>query len=254
MWLLFLFIGFVWFYYKSWFPYVSDIASGDNYLANSGVFGDSYGALNTLFSGFAFCGIIISIFLQSQELRETRQEVKGQKEALEKQNFEQTFFHLLSTHNQIVLSIDVVDQVKGEKTGRDCFGIFYQEFKGRYINKSKNSNHSDELEFIRDIYKELYTDIQEDTGHYFLFLYNMVKFVDENCTHKDPRFYTNLIRAQLSYDELGLLFYNCLSVVRENKFVPLIEKYALFKNIPIDYLADYHHLRYYERFAYEKKA
>lgn len=37
--------------------------------------GDSYGALNTLFSGLAFAGIIISIFMQNQELAMQRDEI-----------------------------------------------------------------------------------------------------------------------------------------------------------------------------------
>ncbi|MGA6117407.1 hypothetical protein [Sphingobacterium anhuiense] len=41
--------------------------------------GDSYGALNTLFSGFAFAGIIISIFSQNQELKLQRKELRLQR-------------------------------------------------------------------------------------------------------------------------------------------------------------------------------
>ena len=46
-------------------------------------FGDSYGALNTLFSGLAFLGVIIAIILQRQELIEQRIEIRNSRIAQE---------------------------------------------------------------------------------------------------------------------------------------------------------------------------
>lgn len=58
-----------------------------------GTFGDMFGAVNSLFSGLAFVGLIIAIRLQSQELelqrtelRQTTKELEGQKKQLELQN------------------------------------------------------------------------------------------------------------------------------------------------------------------------
>ena len=94
-----------------------------NNLCSSGLFGDMFGGINALFSGLAFVGIILTIYLQKRELslqreelvlqREelvlTRKEIKGQKEQLEEQNktlrhqnFENTFFQLISHFNQIL--------------------------------------------------------------------------------------------------------------------------------------------------------
>ncbi|MDY3339509.1 hypothetical protein PG279_10030 [Riemerella anatipestifer] len=47
-----------------------------------GTLGDMFGGLNTLFSGLAFCGIIISILLQSSELKMQRDEIKQNREEL----------------------------------------------------------------------------------------------------------------------------------------------------------------------------
>lgn len=47
-----------------------------------GTFGDMFGGLNTLFSGLAFCGIIISILLQSSELKMQREEIRQNREEL----------------------------------------------------------------------------------------------------------------------------------------------------------------------------
>ncbi len=47
--------------------------------SKSGTFGDSFGVLNTLFSGLAFAGIIVSIKMQNDEMREQRKELQKQK-------------------------------------------------------------------------------------------------------------------------------------------------------------------------------
>lgn len=62
-----------------------------------------------------------------------------------------------------------------------------------------------------------------------------MKFVNRSDV-TDKRFYTNLIRAQLSSHELLLLFYNCLSDLGREKFKPLVEEYGLLKNMPQELL------------------
>ncbi|MCP5059477.1 MAG: hypothetical protein GY937_22460 [bacterium] len=46
----------------------------------SGQFGDTFGALNALFSGLAFTGVVAAVLLQSQELREQRKELRRARE------------------------------------------------------------------------------------------------------------------------------------------------------------------------------
>jgi len=61
-------------------------------LESLGIFGDSFNVLTSLFTGFAFAGVVISVILQTQELKEAREEFRGQKEALENQEFDNKFF------------------------------------------------------------------------------------------------------------------------------------------------------------------
>ncbi len=91
-----------------------------------GEFGDTFGALNALFAGLAFAGVIYAILLQQRELKlqreelelqrkeleDTRAEIKGQKETLQKQNFESSFFQLLGMHSEIVNSIVILTRIK----------------------------------------------------------------------------------------------------------------------------------------------
>ncbi len=62
-------------------------------------------------------------------------------------------------------------------------------------------------------------------------MYNIIKLVS-HTDGIDKRFYTNLVRAQLSSAELMLLFYNGLSSWGNEKFKPMIEEFALLKTMP----------------------
>ncbi len=53
-------------------------------LVEFGQFGDSYGALNTLYSGLAFAGIIATIFMQRKELKYQREELELTRKELTK--------------------------------------------------------------------------------------------------------------------------------------------------------------------------
>ncbi len=88
-------------------------------------FGDRFEAINALFAGLAFAGVIFAIILQwrelglqRQELKDTRTEITGQKETLQKQNFESSFFQLLGMHSEIVNSMEMPRE---NLSGRECF-------------------------------------------------------------------------------------------------------------------------------------
>lgn len=55
-----------------------------NSWSDRGTFGDMFGAVNALFSGLAFAGIIYAILLQSKELELQREELKLTREELSK--------------------------------------------------------------------------------------------------------------------------------------------------------------------------
>ena len=54
-------------------------------LAERGQFGDMFGAVNSLFSGLAFAGVVIAIYLQTQELRHQREAQEKSEQALREQ-------------------------------------------------------------------------------------------------------------------------------------------------------------------------
>src|SRR5690606_27107941 len=81
-----------------------------------------------------------------------------------------------------------------------------------------------------EAYDKLYSEDKSDMSHYFRTIYHIIKFVDKSEIENKKQ-YISIARAQLSSYEQILIFYNCLHENGNEKFKPLIEKYALFKNI-----------------------
>lgn len=69
------------------FPIIKYFLNGNDW-SKIGIIGDSFGAINSLFSGLAFVGLIFTIYLQKNELRLQREELKLQRNEL-KENREQ---------------------------------------------------------------------------------------------------------------------------------------------------------------------
>ena len=126
-----------------------------NILVDSGIFGDSSGAINALFSALAFAGVIFAIILQKkelglqrEELEQTREELKGQKEELIQQNetlrrqrFENTFFQMMSLQQEIVNTLSYTYSIFTSKgignsvfKGRDVFRALYEKGNAYYID------------------------------------------------------------------------------------------------------------------------
>jgi hypothetical protein len=70
--------------------------------AQQGQFGDMFGAVNALFSGLAFWGLIITIRQQRDDLKLQSKELKETKDEFRNQNFQTTFFNLLRTQREII--------------------------------------------------------------------------------------------------------------------------------------------------------
>jgi len=124
-----------------------------------------------------------------------------------------------------------------DSSGRQCFDWIIENLKRR-------------PQIVEDNYNRVFSNYQSYVGHYFWHLYNVVNFVDQSDQEVEAKeFYTDLIRGQLSNNELGVLFYLGLSD-RGAKFKDLVEKYALFEDMPSDVLIDEEHRKIYAPSAY----
>jgi hypothetical protein len=223
-----------------------------------GQFGDYVGGiLNPLFSITALFALLYTIALQSKELRFSAKQLKrsaialdAQKNLIEKQTFERTFFSLLDQFNGVVRDMQTTENSmsrsergfevhKNKTNGRECIKNMLFSLKISLENVSRGNYNDTDLSGIDHEYSEFYLANGHQLGHYFRTVYNIIKFVDNSSlSAEEKKFYTNLVRAQLSKYELGLIFYNCISRYGKDKFMPLVIKYNLLKHLEDDVLRD----------------
>ncbi|WP_299600008.1 putative phage abortive infection protein [uncultured Tateyamaria sp.] len=150
---------------------------------------------------------------------------------------------MLSTVNEIVESIDVVNSSNGKVIkGRDCFRAFVMRHNRQWDKITNNENTEFNAFNI-----SFFDQYGYEFAHYFRFLFNFFRFIDEN-EYAQKR-HSRVLRSILSDYELILIFYNC-NIGPGTNFRPFIEKYALFDNLPVSRLIDLEHLQYYPSSAF----
>lgn len=248
-----------------------------------GTFGDQFGAVNALFSGLAFAGLIYTIILQRRDLELQRNDLKLQREELaltrkemeeqtaefEKQNetlriqrFENTFFNMLSQFQEVVNSLSVTARVNMENVeyvGRDVFSVLFTNVTV-YVDIPKGDRKQQAFFGMGHAIGKLgmegymHSEVLTQFDYYFRLLYRILKFVKTSpliTKFEDEYEYTSILRATLSRYELVWLYYNGLTFGK-NKLKPLIERYAMLKNLRKDLLVDGVNCEEYAESAYRK--
>ena len=196
-----------------------------------------------------------------QKFEHEQQEVQFQlqQRALELQSYENSFYQLLTLFSAVRHEVTLKhEQFEGEiKTyeGIKCFSASRNLIKAAYHHQAAarqpdaGSHELQEIETAaRDFFMQFYTPFKEELDQYFRILYHVIKYVDSSpvlVTDAERRRYTSLVRAQLSDNELFLLFYNGICPHAE-KFRPLIEKYGLLEHLDKSLLLDEIHLNFYQ--------
>lgn len=236
------------------------------HAAKVGEYGDMFGAVNSLFSGLAFAGIIYTIMLQRRELklqrselRQTREEFKIQNDTLAKQRFENTFFQMIDLHHKIidklkyfpvqrvVQSFNFAFHVEIKQyNGREVFDISKNMLSSIYLNNQmgaisealgvEKTDDYDDWKLIQKGYKEFYYTLSGGNSlhHYYMNIYQIFKLIHlaEYLSDKEKKKYASIVRAQLTESELFLLLYNGMFENHGNpKFLYLMGMYKVLDNI-----------------------
>lgn len=204
-----------------------------------GTLGDMFGTINALFSGLALAGIIFTILLQRKELgyqrdelRETRKEFKIQNETLRQQRFENTLFQLIGIHHEVIdklsfqpqglgVNLDIVE--KREMLAQAVKDLQAQlksaliedstDEKSKITKSVEPQTFEEAYEKLTKGYHKFYFELYKQVlSHYFRNIYHVFKFIYTSDLIKPEqlKFYSSIARAQLSSDELFLIFYNSL--------------------------------------------
>lgn len=207
--------------------------------------------LTIILSGGTFLGVLGTIIYQINTYKSTKKT-----NAL--QRFETTFFNMLGLQQQITTELKSPNK-DIEEQGRALFEYLYKDYyiKGKLIDEPYIDNNGivygdDSLISILwrdrlDGYRK--SNLPSVFDHYFRHLYRIIKFID-NPKHDfltfDERYaYAGNLRGTLSKYELVWLYYNCLAGPGFEKFKPLVEKYALLKNIREELLGISNEFKFY---------
>ncbi|MGH8448443.1 putative phage abortive infection protein [Pseudomonas sp.] len=228
--------------------------------AHWGQLGDFVGGiLNPLLSFVAFIAVLINLVLQRRDLSLAREEAREanktqklqsmifekQNQAVERQNFESTFFRLLDMHSQQFVYAFVEPKGNREKVvGAECFAWVRSSFLPRVTYGQQVSNLV--LRNV-DAFSENYSI---GMLRYFRNLHQILKFIDGYGSSSGlregtmvgmrirkavrqygaQRAYANMLRAQFSNDEQCCLFLNCLTE-KGAGLKYYVEKYSLLKGM-----------------------
>lgn len=245
---------------------------GKDNINDRGTFGDMFGAVNALFSGLAFAGIIWTIFLQRNELKLQREENSlsrdeaiEQNKTLKLQRFENTFFNMLNLQNEIVKNLKF-QQLEGRQVVDEAQKRLFAYLNWENYQKAYNDKHSIPPENLtthtvptsfsnarsilnNSFHQKFYNNFASNFNHYFRHLYHIFKFIyfsDLDISEKN--FYASLTRAQLSQNELYLISFNMLiEDYGHPKFLYLIREFDILQNfdkgevtpLPFKELMDY---------------
>ncbi|WP_429067902.1 putative phage abortive infection protein [Aeromonas veronii] len=227
-----------------------------------GTFGDFLGGvLNPIFTLMTFFGVIVTIALQKLELRAAREEYKKSADALGTQAVENTFFNMIDLHHKITSQLKFTTNGFKIKTESISSGHKHQDDKNqKLLNIQQFSGYEGSRSFAgcivfiskyaqtnSDVVK-LYKYIQENHndifGHYFRNLFQIMKFIDEHTelTQNSKIKYTGILRAQLSRDELTVLFINCMgNMVDNGEFRKLLTRYHMLEHMYLYYSESIRH-------------
>lgn len=234
-----------------------------------GQFGDFFGGiLNPLLSSLTLAAVLVTMRLQSKELKVAQEENKRANEHLEKQasyirtqNFESVFFRLLDVHMVSRAGVST-----GTRSGTDAFNVLVNRsascFSALSLASETTASSQSALANFR---KDFTAIVGEGLNVYCRGLYQVIKYVDtyeglgasdsylvenkiEGLTSEEKlklrreqdrayrpiyfakRQYVNMLRAQLTQAELKMLFLSCLTE-KGSGLKYLAEKYSLFKGL-----------------------
>lgn len=150
--------------------------------------------------------------------------------------FEGTFFNMLSMYYNVRSEGD--KQIcQFSKSGSKNMSEFYVRFKDYYLETIGSNNDFamamnalDENDILETKYKTALHDLGNlydeyvkeqgcNAGFYFRYVHNLISFVIKHWEGRkdDIHTYLNFIQSEMSDEELGLLFYNSISNMGQDK-------------------------------------
>jgi hypothetical protein len=235
------------------------------------------GVLNPLLSFCALVAVLYNVSLQREELSLARKDAKEaqliqvkQSSIFETQNFESVFFRLLDVHSRLASSAKVGSE-STSKFGSDAFSFAVLRYFPTDFLTIEIFSKEEKLEILGEGCRKFLEEHNGSFGHYFRNIYQIMKYIDglgrssmstggkamvgmevrrTLRLYRKQRDYANMLRAQLSRDEVACLFMNCLTP-QGYGLKYYVEKYSLLKTLDLSMICEnkdikdlYSHLAY----------
>lgn len=214
-------------------------------LEHLGQWGDTFGALNALFGGLGFAAVLYTLWQQGEALQSQQDSLKSQQEDLteqrhdqHRQQFDTAFFQMLD------LLRSTRDDLQDRQSGHSYKGVsafkYFSSTCEYHINNIYNTKPNYTKEDIAKIYEHsVHSVYVEFLGPYFRIMFTILRRIhSDNILSEDDKIkYSNLLRAQLSLGETGLL---CMNGTMEEAGTlhEFITEYRMLRYLPDGVLRD----------------
>ena len=247
-------------WYASFF-FNEDLSS----LEKVGQFGDGFGFGNALISAAAFAGVIVSMYLQrkdlelqrksleiqQEELRNNTEELRAQRTEFETQNktmklqrFENTFFNMLSLHNEITNSLNIEtisNRLSGAMNsdnvrGREVFKLFYKNITKIGVRDIEGLQYQLRINQNKAMVYQSYPHISL-LDHYFRNILQILRFIDgmpdSVLPFEGKKNYSTIVISTFSEYELVFLFFNAIHFndCDMPEYMEYVNKYSLLNEL-----------------------
>lgn len=211
-----------------------------------GQWGDTFGALNALFSALAFVAVLFTLKQQREDLARQQAQIFAADRDQHSQRFETTFYELLRLLREARDAVEfrhTADYLRDTSYSDRHFGdraTGLEAFKRANLEMlywcSKDHRRDDEFtaKMLRDIYLDrVHNRYESSFAPYYRLLYTLLLRIKEDTVISQAQKYRygNLLRSQLTSHEVALCGYNGLAAI-SGSFKELIVEFRLAKYLP----------------------
>lgn len=183
-----------------------------------------------------FVGSLLSVVLLYYTFRSQISESKENAKVYIKQQFNETFFHLLHQYNSIVGTISVkVENDEPALHGKEALHYYVQQMQSEFDKGEFYENRKEAV----GCFMNLYAAHEDFMPIYYRTLYrifDMIETTDIDDSEKVK--YAKIVRSQLTDSELLLLRYNSMTTYGR-KMCKYVVNYNLLKHMPAMGLLEY---------------
>lgn len=211
-----------------------------------GQLGDTFGALNALFSALAFIAVLFTLKQQRDDLNRQQEQIFRAEKDQHVQRFEQAFYELLrllrEARNDVEFRYSREYQQNGAPTqrnpgdrvkGTEAFKRASTEMQ-HWISRANQSGSEVSAEKVAELYlKHVHSRYESTFAPYYRLLYTLLLRIKDDPVLSQPQKYRygNLLRSQLTSHEVALCCYNGLAAI-SGSFKDLIIEFRLAKYLP----------------------